>query len=64
MQHGDQVHIGPIGMRFEVSRPGERPEPSDAATEPYMAQFDVLPDDDPFRTEPFRLQTPERKDGQ
>jgi len=64
LQHGDQVHIGPIGMRFEVSRPGERPEPSDAATEPYMAQFDVLPDDDPFRTEPFRLQTPERKDGQ
>lgn len=64
LQHGDQVHIGPIGMRFEISRPGERTEATEPATEPYVAQFDVLPDDDPFRTEPFRLQTPERKDDQ
>lgn len=64
LQHGDQVHIGPIGMRFEISRPGEQPPVDESATEPYMPQFDALPDDDPFRTEPFRLQTPERKDGQ
>lgn len=64
LQHGDQVHIGPIGMRFEISRPGEQPPTDESATEPYMPQFDVLPDDDPFRTEPFNLQTPVRKDGQ
>lgn len=64
LQHGDQVHIGPIGMRFEISKPGERPEATEAATEPYAPQFSAQPDDDPFRTEPFRLQTPERKDNQ
>jgi hypothetical protein len=64
LQHGDQVHIGPIGMRFEISRPGEQTEATESATEPYAPQFGTLPDDDPFRTEPFRLQTPERKDGQ
>jgi hypothetical protein len=64
LQHGDQVHIGPIGMRFEISRPGEQPEATEPATEPYAPQFGAQPDDDPFRTEPFRLQTPERKDNQ
>jgi hypothetical protein len=64
LQHGDQVHIGPIGMRFEISGPGEQPEVTESATEPYVPQFDAPPDDDPFRTEPFRLQTPERKDNQ
>lgn len=64
LQNGDQVHIGPIGMRFEISRPGDRPEAAESATEPYVPQFDAPQDDDPFRTEPFRLQTPQPKDEQ
>lgn len=62
LQHGDQLHIGPIGMRFEVSQPGREEEPKDA-TEVFVPQFDVAEDndDDPFKTEPFRLQPPERK---
>ncbi len=64
LKHGDQVHIGPIGMRFEVSKPGEAVSEPVFATEPYVPQFDALADDDPFKTEQFKLQTPERKDGQ
>lgn len=62
LQHGDQLHIGPIGMRFEVTQPGAE-EPADA-TEIYTPQFDASEDedDDPFKTEPFRLYQPERKD--
>lgn len=62
LQHGDQLHIGPIGLRFELSQPGAE-EPADA-TEIYTPQFDAseAEDDDPFKTEPFRLYKPERKD--
>lgn len=41
----------------------EQSEPVKVATEPYSPQFtsDAV-DDDPFRTEPYKLQTPKRKE--
>lgn len=62
LQHGDQIHIGPVGFRFEQMQQ-EQSEPVKVATEPYSPQFtsDAV-DDDPFRTEPYKLQTPKRKE--
>ena len=62
LQHGDQIHIGPIGLRFEVVQ-DTADEPVKVNTEPYRPQFNNAPaDDDPFRPEPYKLQTPRRKE--
>lgn len=62
LQHGDQIHIGPVGFRFEQVQQ-ESDEPVKVATEPYRPQFNSdAVDDDPFRTEPYKLQTPKRKE--
>jgi hypothetical protein len=64
LQDGDQIHIGPVGLRFELLK-GDGETTQDASkTEPYVPQFDKTIEEDPFKTEPFKIQPPERKSGQ
>lgn len=61
LQSGDLIHIGPVGLRFELLDAALNEEPT-IATELHTPTFNESPDDDPFRTEPFKLSTPQRKD--
>ena len=45
LQHGDQIHIGPVGFRFERIEP-QQDEPVKVATEPYLPQFNNAAADD------------------
>lgn len=61
LQNGDLIHVGPVGLRFELLGATQN-EDLTVATEPHTPTFGGDPDDDPFRTEPFKLSTPQRKD--
>ena len=63
LQDGDQIHIGPVGLRFELVKPDDRTAEDGSKTEPYVPQFDKTIEEDPFKTEPFKIQPPERKSG-
>ena len=63
LQDGDQIHIGPVGLRFELVKSDDRTVEDGSKTEPYVPQFDKTIEDDPFKTEPFKIQPPERKSG-
>lgn len=60
LKDGDQIHIGPIGLRFELVGAGAV-EDTSAKTEPYLPQFGGASDDDPFKTEPYSTTPPGKK---
>lgn len=62
LNDGDQIHIGPVGLRFEAGT-GTTSEDLSSKTEPYMPQFGGgagPDDDDPFKTEPFDMIPPKQ----
>ncbi len=59
LNEGDQIHIGPVGLRFELGKGGG--EDMSNKTEPFMPQFRPDPDDDPFKTEPFDMLPPKKE---
>ncbi|MCB0199428.1 MAG: FHA domain-containing protein [Anaerolineae bacterium] len=63
LNDGDQIHIGPIGLRFELAKPALSDD-SSTKTEPFIPQFGpdaAGDDDDPFKTEPFDMMPPKQE---